>query len=260
MKVVNRNISFSKKQIRKNSIIEFSVLFGGLAVCIVLLRYFLQLIIEDKSWLDVSFVMFAVGTIAGLVIAFILFKSINKLNFFLNNIELKTDIARAGDTGERLVYDELKKVLDDSYTVYPNYIIPGHKFDLDFLIVGPKGLIVIEVKNFSNSTFFSGDQALSIKGSDYKKETTKLVGNSDPRVRIRGYSRVLNNYLNYLNLKNINIKKVLVFAKDHVIIEGKSEIYIVKKIYELDKYFDSLYLDEKFTLEFCDKLNEELIK
>jgi len=114
----------------------------------------------------------------------------NVFNSFLYGIDRKIGISMAGHEGEQKVFKELSNILDDRYTVYPNYIIPGHKFDLDFLIVGPKGLIVVEVKNFSNATVFSENEAVSVKDAGYKKETTRLVGSIGVRSCISTFYKI----------------------------------------------------------------------
>lgn len=261
MKIVASKKSFSKKQIKKNRIKIYSVFIIVFTASIVLLYFCQQSLSNDPNRFNPIVLLEVSSMIAG-VILYIIFKWLfKKLDAYIDKIDINLSIAMAGDAGEMVVFEELKKVLDDNYTVYPNYIIPGHKFDLDFLIVGPKGLIVVEVKNFSNATFFSEKEALMIKQSDsiYKQETTQLVGSSDPRNKIESHCQTLSSYLNYLEFNNINIKKVLVFAKDHVTIEGKSNIYIVKKIYELGKYFESLYPDDRFTSEFCEEINDKLL-
>jgi hypothetical protein len=251
MKIVVSEKSFSKKQIKKHRIKKYSVFIIVFVAAIILLYFSSQSISKDPNRFNPITLLIVISAIMGALL-WILFRWLfKKLDTYIDNIDVNLGIAMAGDDGEVKVFEELKKVLNDSYTVYPNYIIPGHKFDLDFLIVGPKGLIVVEVKNFSNATFFSEDKAMIIKQSDsaYKQETTKLVGSSDPRNKIETHCKTLSNYLSYLEFNNINVKKVLVFAKDHVTIEGKSNIYIVKKIYELGKYFESLYPDDRFTLD-----------
>jgi hypothetical protein len=261
MKVIAKNISYSQTQIKRNVTKKYIIFSVILIFSVVLLKYSFYSLTKSRGWLDEKFISLIIGLIFGIFVGLIIPRLSNKLDSFFDKIDLEINIAKAGDKGEKLIYEELDKILDDNYTVYPNYIIPGHKFDLDFLIIGPKGVIVMEVKNFSNSTLFSEDQVLSIKDSNdsqYKKEVTKLVGRADPRVKINSHCKVLHDYLNYLHIPNINIKKVLVFTKDHVIIEGKPGIYIVKKIYELNKYFNDLYVDGRFTTEFCDEMNKKL--
>jgi len=258
MKVVGNKKSYSKKQIIKNRIIEVGI-FSILIICFVIsLKYFLHSMDEGQKWLNVTLVISLISLLLGIFFGLILALIINKMDLFFQKIEFNIDIAKAGDEGEKAVYNELNKFLNDDYTVYPNYEIPGHKFDLDFLIVGPKGLVVVEVKNYSNSTFFSEQQAASISGARYTREIKKSVRIADPRTQIDTHCKVLNGYLNYLGLTNINIRKVLVFTKDHVKIEGKTRIFIVKKIYELAQYFDNLYPDDKFNPRFCHEINKKL--
>lgn len=261
MKIIASERSFSKKQIKKHRIKKYSVFISVFLTAIVLLYFCYQSLNNDPNRFSPIVLIQVSSMIAGIILYLICKWLFGKLDSYIDRIDINLGKAMAGDKGEVMVFEELKKVLDDSYTVYPNYIIPGHKFDLDFLIVGPKGLIVVEVKNFSNTTFFSEDEAMIIKQFDsaYKQETTKLVGSADPRNKIEAHCKILNNYLSYLEFDNINVKKVLVFAKDHVTIEGKSNIYIVKKIYELGKYFESLYPDDRFTSEFCEEINEKLL-
>lgn len=261
MKTIVSEKSFSKKQIKKHKIKKYSVFISVFLTAIVLLYFCYKSLSNDLNRLNPIVLLQVFSMIAGVFLYVIVKWLLKKLDNYIDNIDINLGVAMAGDDGEVQVFEELKKVLDDNYTVYPNYIIPGHKFDLDFLIVGPKGLIVVEVKNFSNATFFSEDEAMIIKQSDsvYKQEVTKLVGSSDPRNKIETHCKTLSSYLSYLEFNNINVRKVLVFAKDHVKIEGKSNIYIVKKIYELNKYFDSLYLDDRFTPDFCEEINRKLL-
>lgn len=258
MKVVISKKSFSEQQLRKNRIIKYAVITIILIVLVFLIKYVVSPLFNIQVWLKADSWVILFLMLLGVITCLMSQGLFNVLDSVFCGVNKNIGISMAGHEGEQKVFKELSSVLDDKYTVYPNYIIPGHKFDLDFLIVGPKGLIVVEVKNFSNATVFSGDEAISVKESGYKKEVTKLVGSSDPRNRIDDYCKVLNSYLSYLDFDNINIKKVLVFAKDHVTIEGKSKIFIVKKIYELGKYFDSLYVDKKFTPVFCKEINEKL--
>ncbi|MDD4901730.1 MAG: nuclease-related domain-containing protein [Patescibacteria group bacterium] len=259
MKTIGNKKSYSESQLRKNRIIKYSALVTLLVIFIVLIKYAILPIFQPKVWMNANSWVILILIVLGAITGIAALAMSKWLESFFDKVNYNISISAAGDEGEKKVYDELRKVLDDKYTVYPNYIIPGHKFDLDFLIVGPKGLIVMEVKNFSNSTVFSEDKALSVKESGYKKEVTKLVGSSDPRNKIDIHCKVMNSYLNYLNFDNIKIRKVLVFAKDHITIEGKSKIYIVKKINELGQYFDSLYRDERFTPEFCEEINKKLL-
>lgn len=258
MKLITRGKSYSQKQLIKHQGMKWAVILFGLLFLILAISYFW---VVGGYWIhDPQFIVTGVAVLLGALVILLAQRVSNCLDNYLINKDGQIGIAKAGDLGECLVREELDKVLDDSYVVCANYIIPGHKFDLDFLIIGPKGLIVVEVKNFSDSTIFSEQQALRVKDFGYRRETTMLVGKADPRTKIDTHCRVFNNYLNYLGLDNIKIKKVLVFPKDHITIEGKSRIYIVKKIHELGQYFEDLYPDERFTPEFCAEVAYKLFQ
>lgn len=66
-----------------------------------------------------------------------------------------SDAARLGFEGESTVAVWLQELLpQDRYRVLPNVVLPNHKFDIDFVVVGPKGVIVLEVKNFTEQVKF----------------------------------------------------------------------------------------------------------
>lgn len=254
MKLINKKISYSEKQLFKHKATEWMIIVFVLIITFVFVWYFVVSMDWSNAPLISSLIFMAIGVVFGFIYSWI----IKKIGFFLARLDYKKYRSRVGAEGENIVYKELDKILDDSYYVCRNYQIPGHKFDLDFLVLGPKGLVVIEVKNFSNSTVFLEDRVVSIKNYGYKQESRELFGKADPRVSLDIHCRYLNNYLNYLGYKNIKIKKVLVFPNDHITIEGSSKTYIVKKLNELDKYFTSAYLDERFTREFCESIIDKL--
>lgn len=77
---------------------------------------------------------------------------------------------RFGKEGEDRVIEELKKTLDDSYIYVTNYQIPNTRIgDIDGLLIGPKGIIIIEVKNFSGVFRFAGeDMYKRVRGDIYR--------------------------------------------------------------------------------------------
>ncbi len=254
MQIIKGNKSYSKKIIRKNSI-EKNLLMGLLLLfATVYLVYFFQwLEIPDSESFIILFSMI-LGMLMSLFLVW-LFKILNK---FLDKKNNNINKAKLGDDGEEKVISKLKKILDNDYYVYPNFKIPGRKFDIDFLIIGKKGIIAMEVKSSSNSFTFSEKEALKIKGAGYTQEVTKLIGNADPRIKLNNHCKSLNYYLYSIGLKNVKARKVLVFVNSSVNIGGKSGIYIIKKLNELDQYFESLANDERFSIEYCKNIIEKI--
>lgn len=65
---------------------------------------------------------------------------------------------RQGERGEEAVVKELARLLDKRWTIYRNLQLPDAKSDLDAVIVGPSGALVVEIKAFSGSFKLNGDR------------------------------------------------------------------------------------------------------
>jgi hypothetical protein len=254
MQIIIGDKSYSKKIIQKN-LIEKYFLIGSLFLFAVI--YFIFFISKAKIPNPESFVILF-SMILGMLIALFYIWMFRKLDKILNKKDNNINKARAGEAGELAVLNKLKTILDNNYFVFRNFKIPGRKFDVDFLIIGPKGLIVMEVKNSSSCFTFSEIEALRIMGAGFTQEVTKLMGNADPRIKLKNHCKSLNYYLYSIGLKELRAKKVLVFVNGSISIEGKAVIYIVKKLEELTLYFSGLNDDKRFSSEYCLIIVEKL--
>ena len=63
---------------------------------------------------------------------------------------------RAGMAGEQLVATELGRVLDDSWTLLRGY--RNRRGEIDHVLLGPRGLFAIEVKNLNATVHVDGDR------------------------------------------------------------------------------------------------------
>jgi hypothetical protein len=88
----------------------------------------------------------------------------------------------AGAAGERQVADELGQVLDDQWTLFRGYSNP--RGEIDHVLLGPRGLFAIEVKNHNATVDCAGDQWWSTKYDKYGN----LVGPRQPLADRRGRS------------------------------------------------------------------------
>lgn len=260
MKIIRSEKSYSKQQIKKYKIINYTVAIGCLVIAIFLLVYVLPLVAREQKLLNPMsfFILFLI--IIGMILCLTLQLIIKKFNTFFDKNDDKIGIGEAGKEGEEAIEKKLHEILDNSYTAYPNYKIPGRNFDMDFLIVGPKGLIAMEVKNVSDAILFFENKAVSVRGSGNIREIRKLEGSTDPRNKFGRHCKLFNEYLYYLGLDSIRVKKVLVFIKNRVKLEEKPGIFIVTGINELEKYFSNLKIDDRFTPEFCEIINKKLKK
>ena len=132
------------------------------------------------------------------LIGFILYPLVmlmrNKLDKFEDGILDEANSARLGFEGENTVASWLEEILPKTgYIVLPNVILPKHRFDIDFVVIGPKGVVVLEVKNRTGKYHFSNDEYFEIKNS---KENI-LPPSFDPREQISKHSYYLRKYSSY---------------------------------------------------------------
>ena len=72
---------------------------------------------------------------------------------------------RAGIAGEQLVAAELGRALDDDWTLLRGY--RNRRGEIDHLLLGPKGLFAIEVKNINATVSIDGDRWRADKYDNY---------------------------------------------------------------------------------------------
>jgi hypothetical protein len=72
---------------------------------------------------------------------------------------------RAGIEGEQLVATELGRALDDDWTLLRGYV--NRRGEIDHLLLGPRGLFAIEVKNLNATVHVDGDRWRADKYDNY---------------------------------------------------------------------------------------------
>src|SRR3984893_5515191 len=71
----------------------------------------------------------------------------------------------AGIAGEQLVATELGRALDDEWTLLRGY--RNRRGEIDHLLLGPRGLFAIEVKNLNATVHVDGDRWRADKYDNY---------------------------------------------------------------------------------------------
>lgn len=87
----------------------------------------------------------------------------------------------AGAAGERLAADALARVLDDEWTLFRGY--RNRRGEIDQVLLGPRGLFAIEVKNHNARIDVYGDQWWSTKYDRYGNPVGPRREMSDGRGR-----------------------------------------------------------------------------
>lgn len=160
--------------------------------------------------------------------------------------------AKLGADGEEAVGEWLREVLPEkSYRILKNFTLPGCKFDIDFVIVGPKGVIIFEVKNLANQVTFSDDEYFQMV--DGKKQV--LPFEWDPRTQIKQHAYLLRKHFENCGYYNLIILKAVVFPKDDSVnLAGKPGVYIINGRENLTNYLNRATILTEYTKDLCQKL------
>ena len=128
-----------------------------------------------------------------------------------------------GIFGEAVVRFELTK-LDDRFFVFQGLRLPGRIDDIDYVVYGPTGIFVIEVKSHKGIISFNGNELLrngyKIEGKDFIKQTM-------------GEAFKLHNFLFLTSNKDLFVSPILCFSdpSTHVdsAIKRTKNIFIIHK-------------------------------
>jgi len=166
--------------------------------------------------------------------------------------------AELGDEGEDGVCDELARILGSEYIIHRNFKISGRKFDIDAIVVGPKGVVVFEIKNYTNRIAFDRNDALVETKSGFKRIPT----NDDPRNEVEYYCKELKKYFYAKGFGRLPLRKAVAFLKKDmaIILSDRIGVYVINGDERLGEYFASIPNDPSFTPELCAKINNMLDK
>lgn len=234
MKIVQYQESYSRKLRKKFKKELIILLIMGVVMEIVVIV--LNKVFEDKKLL-----LFQIAIVV-LFLAWLLLKlGILLIKKYWN--------ARFGIEGEQKVQNELVGHLDDSYTYIANYMIPGAKIgDIDGILVGPRGMFVIEVKNWSGKfRINSWDIFRHIKKDLYKLYRRNFIKQTKRQVTFLG---------EFLQTRGIEmVPSGIVVLVDSKIesIQGKTSVFVC----ELKDIVNTLFrrnIKPEFTPEYIDRI------
>jgi len=179
----------------------------------------------------------------------LVFKKIDKIE---DKIISQSNSAELGIEGEETVNLWLEELLPkENYKIFRNVELPKYKFDIDFVVTGPKGIILIEAKNFSKNVCFDNDDYLV-----EKLEKLEICHN-DPRKKILYYEQKFREYLEENRVVGIKINSTIVFSEgNNVTLNGKTGIFINRSRKDLNRYLMSLYDDPNYKKDINEKLNK----
>lgn len=151
----------------------------------------------------------------------------------------KSDKFYRGRKGEEMIFYDLVK-LPNSYLIFQDIKI-GDKGNIDFVVVGPSGVYIIEVKSHKGNIGFDG-QELTINGHVFKEK--------DILKQAVGEALTLHEYLKEKLKENIFVSPVLAFSDFKASVsfglKPVNNVFVVQKRF-LRKlfYFQSPVLSEE---------------
>jgi hypothetical protein len=120
---------------------------------------------------------------------------------------------RAGIAGEQLVAVELGRALDDDWTLLRGY--RNRRGEIDHLLLGPKGLFAVEVKNINATVSIDGDRWRADKYDNYgnlveQREIADRKGRS-PSEQLNEPAAELERFLHERG-QRVTVQRVVVLA------------------------------------------------
>jgi hypothetical protein len=217
MKVIKYKKSFAEEKAEREHYRGFKIGLPGFILGIIILISCFVLIYFNKSYFvqKYGFLIFLL-MIAGFFIA----------KFFIERSEAhfsQRDIAEKGIIGEERIEEVLKNYPDDYILVF-NYEIPEPRIgDIDALLISPKGIFILESKNYNGTFRLSGsDLYKKTRFRTYKLLIKNVVG------QIKRQKEALERYLKNNGIE-IPIYPFLVFTSNHSFVEQPSpqtEIFV----------------------------------
>jgi hypothetical protein len=161
--------------------------------------------------------------IVGVAALFFIFFIVVPANPFILFFRRKSNRFYRGWGGERAIKKELEN-LPKNFTVFQGLKIGKHKGDIDFVVLGPTGIFLLEVKSHKGEIGFNGLD-LTLNGKSFNGKS--------PLRQVHGETWALKKYLALHTKKDFFIHSVLVFsnprAEVHFGYNPIANIYVVDK-------------------------------
>lgn len=154
-------------------------------------------------------------------------------------------IIRAGIKGEKSAKKHIKSLQQIGYRVVPNVLVPKEKGgfrELDFIVVGPKGIFVIESKNMSGSISGNADNKLLSRNKSSRRNGSYTSDIENPIYQVKGqvYTIVtylrkhkINHYVDYIvafTNKNVSLNISNCEGKVLKLTDGEDIVNYINKI------------------------------
>lgn len=255
-------ISFSQELMVKGVLKITFIILILFVIAYLTLDWSIGKIIEQKSWADPKIVAFTILLLGGYFMLLIEFSFLNKLGDYIDNVIDVIKKAVKGNDGEKRTIKKLGEILGIQYQLYPNFKIPNEKFDIDVLIVGPKGLMNLEIKNMSGEFQFIKEKTYKIfRYYDGNVCHLELGDYKNPIREVLRHNSKLKNWLEKNGYQDIKINNAIVMVGNSNITKiEEPKVYIITDLNRINQYdyFNKSSGDVVFTNDECVKMNNFL--
>jgi hypothetical protein len=155
VKVLSSGRSFAEARQLQIALVEGGILGTLLGANLVLLVYSILASFQKHTTSSIQATTLTHNLIINIVAIVILASVFILLGFLfhlliIKPLDAKIHSYRRGQEGEENVKDIILQTLDGNWTLFQNIQLPGrNKADLDAILMGPPGVWVLEIKNFS---------------------------------------------------------------------------------------------------------------
>lgn len=193
----------------------------------------------------------------------VLFNRISESHSKRNDVKLELSRHLRGYNGERSLTYYLNQLPEKDYYIFHNLRLPHGKyyFQIDFLIICSRFVMILECKNFYGTLFFEKDFKQLIRSVNGQEE-----GFTDPITQARWHRTQLTNWLNINGFSSIPIEFLFMINDPSTIVKidnnhSDAKRYVAHNYVFLDRFnlINRTYKNEVFDRKLIKRLSKKLI-
>jgi hypothetical protein len=164
----------------------------------------------------------------------------------------KYHIYNSGYQGEKNVTNLLRKNLDDNYYLINGLYLRGGGGDIDHILLGPMGILVLETKNWSGKIFCNGD--------DWKRPGKSTV--ESPSRQVKRNAATLRHIIDdFCGLQPaIKIESAVLIANNHAKLQISNPTVPILELHQLLNFIAAQPINHAFTSRQIEQLSECILK
>jgi hypothetical protein len=163
----------------------------------------------------------------------------------------KYRVYRGGADGEKEVNQQLKRSLNNDYTLINNLFLKDGGGDIDHILLAPNGVFVLETKNWKGK--------ISCFGDVWQRQGMRDMGSPSRQVRRNAakIKRIIDVAPQFRDL-NVYVEGIVVFTNKHATLDLKNPTVAVVKAPNVTSYITKLQTNRVYTKKQLEEIQKEL--